>query len=59
MAYFAVYDMETGAIHNIVECPEFLAVTIHFDENQNVLQVDRQLSQLNWLILKGELVEKN
>ena len=32
MAYFAVYDIESGEIQNIIECPEFLSTTIHHKE---------------------------
>ena len=34
MAYFAVYEVETGEIQNLIECSEFLAETIHLEEGQ-------------------------
>ncbi len=57
MAYFAVYEQESGAIQNIVECPEFLANRIHLDQGQAVLQIEGQIVQANYLVKNNELIE--
>ncbi|WP_171500819.1 hypothetical protein [Acinetobacter guerrae] len=57
MAYFAVYETESGEIQNIIESPEFLAESIHHDEHQEVLQLDQQVSALKYKILNHELIE--
>ena len=57
MAYFAVYETESGEIQNIIECPEFLADSIHRDDNQEVLQLDQQVSALKYKIINHELIE--
>lgn len=57
MAYFAVYETESGEIQNIIECPEFLSDSIHHDDNQEVLQLDQQVSALKYKIINHELIE--
>ncbi|MFW1796318.1 hypothetical protein ACG9Y4_11550 [Acinetobacter guillouiae] len=57
MAYFVVYDLETGVIQNAVECPEFLESTIHVDPDQDVLKIDGQIVQANYLVINQKLVE--
>lgn len=57
MAYFAVYDIESGEIQNIIECPEFLSTTIHRDENQQVLKLELQVSALKYKIIDHQLIE--
>ncbi|WP_151732508.1 hypothetical protein [Acinetobacter ursingii] len=57
MAYFAVYDTESGEIQNIIECPEFLSTTIHCDENQQVLKLEQQVSALKYKIVNHQLIE--
>ncbi|KOR15260.1 hypothetical protein ABW55_09545 [Acinetobacter sp. C15] len=57
MAYFAVYDTESGEIQNIIECPEFLSRTIHRDENQQVLELEKQVSALKYKIKDHQLIE--
>ena len=57
MAYFAVYDTESGEIQNIIECPEFLSRTIHRDENQQVLKLEQQVSALKYKIIDHKLIE--
>ncbi|MDQ8941028.1 hypothetical protein [Acinetobacter soli] len=57
MAYFAVYDIESGEIQNIIECPEFLSTTIHRDENQEVLKLEQQVSALKYKIIDHQLIE--
>ena len=57
MAYFAVYDIESGEIQNIIECPEFLSTTIHRDENQEVLKLEQQVSALKYKIINHQLIE--
>ncbi|WP_171487950.1 hypothetical protein [Acinetobacter colistiniresistens] len=57
MAYFAVYEQESGVIQNIVECPEFLADRIHLDQDQAVLQIEGQIVQANYLVKNNELIE--
>lgn len=57
MAYFAVYDIESGEIQNIIECPEFLSDSIHYQENQDVLQLDHQVSALKYKIIDHKLIE--
>lgn len=56
MAYFAVYEVETGEIQNLIECPEFLVESIHLDEGQQFLEVDHQVSANKYLIKDDELV---
>ncbi|AWL19438.1 hypothetical protein DIW83_10580 [Acinetobacter nosocomialis] len=56
MAYFAVYEVETGEIQNLIECPEFLVETIHLGNGQQFLQVDHQVSANKYLIKNDELV---
>lgn len=57
MAYFAVYDIESGEIQNIIECPEFLSTTIHRDQNQQVLKLEQQVSALKYKIIDHQLIE--
>jgi len=57
MAYFAVYDIESGEIQNIIECPEFLSTTIHRHENQQVLKLEQQVSALKYKIIDHQLIE--
>lgn len=57
MAYFAVYEIESGEIQNIIECPEFLSTTIHRDENQQVLKLEQQVSALKYKIIDHQLIE--
>jgi len=57
LAYFAVYDIESGEIQNIIECPEFLSTTIHRDENQEVLKLEQQVSALKYKIIDHQLIE--
>lgn len=57
MAYFAVYDMETGVIQNVVECPLFLEDKIHVDQGQGVLKIEEQIVQANYFVINKELVE--
>ena len=57
MAYFAVYDTESGEIQNIIECPEFLSTIIHRDENQEVLKLEQQVSALKYKIIDHQLIE--
>lgn len=57
MAYFAVYETESGEIQNFIECPEFLSDSIHHDDNQEVLQLDQQVSALKYKIIDHELIE--
>ena len=57
MSYFAVYDIESGEIQNIIECPEFLSTTIHRDENQQVLKLEQQVSALKYKIIDHKLIE--
>ena len=56
MAYFAVYDVKTGVIENVVECPEFLASTIHIEDYQNILQIDSQISAHNYVVKDNKLM---
>ncbi|MFX7533977.1 hypothetical protein ABTJ29_04060 [Acinetobacter baumannii] len=56
MAYFAVYEVETGEIQNLIECPGFLAETIHLEEGQQFLEVDHQVSANKYLVKNDELV---
>lgn len=56
MAYFVVYDKESGVIENVVECPEFLATTIHMESNQDYLQVDSLVSEKQFLVIDHLLV---
>ena len=55
MAYFAVFDIETGRIENFVECPEFLANSIHLEENQDMIQVESQVSATQYHVVNREL----
>ncbi|MFW2082979.1 hypothetical protein ACNPQK_18660 [Acinetobacter guillouiae] len=57
MAYFVVYDLETGVIKNAVECPEFLKQRIHLDPGQDVLQIEGQIEQPRYLVKNQQLVE--
>jgi len=57
LAYFAVYDTESGEIQNIIECPEFLSTTIHYAENQQVLKLEQQVSALKYKIIDHQLIE--
>ncbi|MFW1755988.1 hypothetical protein [Acinetobacter guillouiae] len=57
MAYFAVYCIETGVILNVVECPEFLKQRIHLDPGQDVLQIEGQIVQANYIVINQKLVE--
>ncbi|WP_288418918.1 hypothetical protein [uncultured Acinetobacter sp.] len=57
MAYFAVYDIESGEIQNIIECPEFLSTTIQRDENQQVLKLEQHVSALKYKIIDHQLIE--
>lgn len=57
MAYFAVYDIESGEIQNIIECPDFLSTIIHCDENQQVLKLEQQVSALKYKIIDHKLIE--
>ncbi|WP_171407408.1 hypothetical protein [Acinetobacter sp. 2JN-4] len=57
MAYFAVYESETGVIQNIVECPEFLQDRIHLDQGQDVLKIEGQIVQANYLVKNNELIQ--
>ncbi|MDI1223016.1 hypothetical protein [Acinetobacter sp.] len=57
MAYFAVYQIETGVIQNVVECPDFLESTIHLDHGQDVLKIEGQIVQANYLVINQKLVE--
>ncbi|WP_440599755.1 hypothetical protein ACSF3O_06595 [Acinetobacter soli] len=57
MAYFAVYNIESGEIQNIIECPEFLSTTIHRDENQQILKLEQQVSALKYKIIDHQLIE--
>ncbi|OYM94215.1 hypothetical protein [Acinetobacter baumannii] len=56
MAYFAVYEVETGEIQNLIDCPEFLAETIHLEDGQQFLEVDHQVSANKYLVKNDELV---
>ncbi|HHO3503429.1 TPA: hypothetical protein ACRRG1_003800 [Acinetobacter baumannii] len=56
MAYFAVYEVETGEIQNLIECPEFLVETIHLEEGQQFLEVSHQVSAKKYVIKNDELV---
>ncbi|HDL2224907.1 hypothetical protein [Acinetobacter baumannii] len=56
MAYFAVYEVETGEIQNLIECPQFLVETIHLDEGQQFLEVDHQVSAKKYVIKNNVLV---
>ncbi|EXH15152.1 hypothetical protein K5F35_05620 [Acinetobacter baumannii] len=56
MAYFAVYEVGTGEIQNLIECPVFLVETIHLEEGQQFLKVDHQVSPNKYLIKNDELV---
>ncbi|HFG2494538.1 TPA: hypothetical protein ACNH5N_003071 [Acinetobacter baumannii] len=56
MAYFAVYEVESGEIQNLIECPEFLVETIHLDEGQQFLEVDHQVSTKKYVIKNNVLV---
>ncbi|MFW1746360.1 hypothetical protein ACG9XW_09075 [Acinetobacter guillouiae] len=57
MAYFAVYCIETGVVLNVVECPEFLKQRIHLDPGQDVLQIEGQIVQANYIVINQKLVE--
>lgn len=57
MAYFAVYDIESGEIQNIIECPEFLSNAIHHHANQQVLKLEQQVSALMYKIIDHQLIE--
>lgn len=57
MAHFAVYETESGVIQNIVECPEFLKTQIHLDQGQDVLKIDGQIVQADYLVKNNELVK--
>ncbi|WEE41535.1 hypothetical protein [Acinetobacter sp. TAC-1] len=57
MAYFAVYCIETGVIQNVVECPEFLKQRIHLDLGQDVLKIEGQIVQANYIVINQKLVE--
>ncbi|EHU2649446.1 hypothetical protein [Acinetobacter baumannii] len=56
MAYFAVYEVESGEIQNLIECPEFLVKTIHLEDGQQYLEVDHQVSAKKYLVKNDELV---
>lgn len=56
MAYFAIYDQESGEIENVVECPEFLESTIHLEDHQQHLQVEFQVSAQQYVIIDRLLV---
>ncbi|MFH3652808.1 hypothetical protein [Acinetobacter nosocomialis] len=56
MAYFAVYEVGTGEIQNLIECPVFLVETIHLEEGQQFLKVDHQVSPNKYLVKNDELV---
>ena len=55
MAYFAVFDVATGKIENIVECPEFLVTTIHLETTQDVIQVESQVSAAQYHVIDRQL----
>lgn len=57
MAYYVIYDIETGLIENVVECPEFLAETIHLEDSQEYIQVDSQVSPAQFHVRDGELTK--
>lgn len=57
MAYYAVYDKLSGEIENMVECPEFLADTIHLDTNQSFIEVGEQVSPQEYLVSDGILIQ--
>ncbi|WP_244782452.1 hypothetical protein [Acinetobacter sp. F-1] len=57
MAYYAVYDKSSGEIENVVECPEFLAETIHLEDSQEYIQVDSQVSPAQFHVRDGELTK--
>lgn len=57
MAYFAVYCIETGVVLNVVECPEFLKQRIHLDPGQDVLKIEGQIVQANYIVINQKLVE--
>ena len=58
MSYFAVYDESSGEIQNVVECPDFLADTIHLDSGQSYIKVDQQVSPRKYLVLDRTLILK-
>ena len=55
MAYFAVFDVATGRIENIVECPEFLVNNIHLETTQDVIQVESQVSATQYHVIHRQL----
>ncbi len=55
MAYFAVFDVVSGKIENIVECPEFLVTTIHLETTQDVIQVESQVSAAQYHVIDRQL----
>lgn len=59
MAYFAVYEVKTGEIQNLIDCPEFLVETIHLENGQQFLEVDHQVSANKYVVINDELVLKN
>ena len=59
MAYFAVYNKQSGVIENVVECPEFLAKTIHLESHQQYLKVESQVSENQYLVIDHLLVFRN
>lgn len=58
MSYFAVYDESSGEIQNVVECPDFLADSIHLDSGQSCIKVDQQVSPRKYLVSDGILIQK-
>ncbi|MCK4095389.1 hypothetical protein [Acinetobacter radioresistens] len=59
MAYYAVYNVETGEIENMVECPEFLKETIHVDEAQSILEVDTMIQAASYIVKNQKLTIKD
>lgn len=59
MAYYAVYNVETGEIENMVECPEFLKETIHVDEDQSILEVDSMIQAASYIVKNQKLTLKD
>lgn len=59
MSYFAVYEESSGEIKNVVECPDFLADTIHLDAGQSFIKVEEQVSPRKYLVSDGILIQKD
>lgn len=56
MAYYAVFDTETGVIDRVIDMPEFLVDRISYTEVQAIAKLPYEIKDTEYKIIGDDLI---